>query len=180
MAEGKGNGFMPSKSLSDLPSTPSPTVLSAQTAHSRQILTPPFSCTSALLSRSARHLPPAFLSRANSARGAQTACSFALFHSLSKERKSSRLFPTACALFAKKTGVYPSCSLPRGPFPRGQSGIRPGSSCLSAPSETEDCRLMTDNFSISSIPGTFLTAPAYLSTTVRSSTTPGTSLGRLR
>ena len=39
---------------------------------------------------------------------------------------------------------------------------------------------MTDNFSISSIPGTFLPAPAYLSTTARSSTAPGTRLGRLR
>src|SRR5438552_12148733 len=107
---------MPSKSLVALPSTPTPTVLSAQTAHSRQILTPPFSCTSALLSRSARHLPPAFLSRANSARRAQTAWSFALFHSLSKERKSSRLFPTACALFAKKTGVYPSSLFPSSIF----------------------------------------------------------------
>ena len=103
-----------------------------------------------------------------------------LFAALCQERNLSPFFPIVCALFAKKTGVYPSCSLPRGPFPRGQSGIRPGSSCLSAPSETEDCRLMTDNFSISSIPGTFLPAPAYLSTTARSSTAPGTRLGRLR
>src|SRR5882757_1673894 len=102
---------MPSKSLADLPSTPSPTALSAQTAHPRQILTPLLSFTSALLSRSARDLPHSFLPRANSARGAQTTRSLALFRSRSKERKSSRVFSTACALFAKKTGVYPSRSL---------------------------------------------------------------------
>src|SRR5882724_5374685 len=102
---------MPSKSLAVLPSTPSPTALFAQTAHARQILTPLFSCTSALLSRSLRGLPHSPLPRANSARGAQTTRSLALFRSLSKERKSCRVFPIACALFAKKTGVYPSRSL---------------------------------------------------------------------
>lgn len=99
---------MPSKPLLDPPSTPSPTAPFAQKAHSRQILTPPFSFTSALLSRSARDLPHSFLPRANSARGAQTARSVSLFRSLSKERKTSLLFSTACVLFAKKTGVYPS------------------------------------------------------------------------
>src|SRR5882672_8409093 len=74
---------MPSKSLSVLPSTPSPTALFAQTAHSRQILTPLLSFTSALL-----------------------------FHSLAARGKSSRVFPTPCALFAKKTGVYPSRHFP--------------------------------------------------------------------
>src|SRR5438552_2438318 len=102
---------MPSKSLTASPSTPSPTAFFAQTAHSRQILTPAFSLTSALLSRSARDLPHSFLPRANSTRGAPTARSVALFCSLSKERKSSRVFRTACALFAKKTVVYPSCRL---------------------------------------------------------------------
>ena len=72
---------MPSKFLAALPSTLSPIALSAQTAHSRQILTPPFSFTSALL-----------------------------LHSFAVRGKSCRLFPTACALFAKKTGVYPSRS----------------------------------------------------------------------
>src|SRR2546429_4277942 len=70
---------MPSKSLSDLPSTPSPTALFTQTPHSRQILTPLVSFTSALLP-----------------------------HSFAVRGKSSRLFPTACALFAKTTGVHPS------------------------------------------------------------------------
>src|SRR2546429_6915441 len=70
---------MPSKSLSDLPSTPSPTALFTQTPHSRQILTPLISFTSALLP-----------------------------HSFAVRGKSSRLFPTACALFAKTTGVHPS------------------------------------------------------------------------
>jgi len=79
---------MPSKSLTALPSTPSPTALFTQTPHSRQILTPLLSCTSALL-------PHSFLSRATSARDAVRG-------------KSSRLFPTACALFAKTTGVHPS------------------------------------------------------------------------
>ena len=102
---------MPSKSLAVLPSTPSLSALFAQTAHSRQIVTPLLSSTSGLLSRSTRDLPHSFLPRANSRTGAQTTRSFSLFHSLSKERKSSRLFPTACALFAKKTGVYPSRSL---------------------------------------------------------------------
>src|SRR5258706_9904099 len=74
---------MPSKSLSDLPSTPSPTALFAQTAHSRQILTPAVSLTSALL-----------------------------FHSLAARGKSSRLFPTACALFTKTTGVSPPSLVP--------------------------------------------------------------------
>src|SRR5258707_6477039 len=70
---------MPSKSLAVLPSTPNPTALSAQTVRPRQILTPLLSCTSALL-----------------------------LHSLAVRRKSSRLFPTACSLFAKTTGVHPS------------------------------------------------------------------------
>ena len=70
---------MPSKSLAVLLSTPSPTALFAQTAHSRQILTPLLSCTSALLP-----------------------------HSFAIRGKSSLLFPTACALFAKTTGVHPS------------------------------------------------------------------------
>ncbi len=48
-----------------------------------------------------------------------------LFATLSKERNASPFFPIVCALFAKKTGVYPSCSSPRGPFPRSQSGTRP-------------------------------------------------------
>src|SRR5260221_4320952 len=73
---------MPSKSRPVLPLTPSPTALFTQTAHSRQILTPAVSLTSALL-----------------------------FRSLAVRSKSSRVFPTACALFAKKTGVYPSRSL---------------------------------------------------------------------
>jgi|SRR2546430_2996740 len=70
---------MPSKSLTGSPSTPSPTALFTQTAHSRQILTPLISCTSALLP-----------------------------HSFAVRGKSSRLFPTACALLAKTTGVHPS------------------------------------------------------------------------
>ena len=70
---------MPSKSLTASPSTPSPTDLFTQTPHSRQILTPLISCTSALLP-----------------------------HSFAVRDKSSRLFPTACALFAKTTGVHPS------------------------------------------------------------------------
>jgi len=117
---------MPSKSLAVLPSTPSPTALFARTAHSWQILTPAFSLTSALLSRSLRGLLHSFLPRANSARGAEVAqtcetvrCSSSIFsmlcalllHSFAVRGKSSRLFPTACALFAKKTGVYPSRSL---------------------------------------------------------------------
>src|SRR5260221_6692101 len=44
-------------------------------------------------------LPHSFLPRANSARGAQTARSVALFRSLSKERKSSLVFSISCALF---------------------------------------------------------------------------------
>ncbi len=79
---------MPSKSLAVPPSTHSPTALFTQTPHSRQILTPLLSFTSALL-------PHSFLSRATSARDAVRG-------------KSSRLFPTACALFAKTTGVHPS------------------------------------------------------------------------
>src|SRR5256885_6150532 len=70
---------MPSKSLAVPPSTHSPTALFTQTPHSRQILTPLISFTSALLP-----------------------------HSLAVRGKSSRLFPTACALFAKTTGVHPS------------------------------------------------------------------------
>src|SRR6266436_6842852 len=73
---------MPSKSLAVLPSTSSPTALFAQTAHLRQILTPAVSLTSTLLPRS-----------------------FAV------RGKSSHFFSVACALFAKKTGVYPSRSL---------------------------------------------------------------------
>src|SRR3989442_1276764 len=69
---------MPSKSLAALLSISSPTALFAQTAHSRQILTPLLSFTSALL-----------------------------FHSFAVHGKSSRVFPIACALFAKTTGVYP-------------------------------------------------------------------------
>src|SRR5882757_3846005 len=70
---------MPSKSLTALPSTPSPTALFTQTPHSRQILTPLISCTSALLP-----------------------------HSFAVRGKSSRVFPTACALFPRTTGVHPS------------------------------------------------------------------------
>src|SRR5882724_6650583 len=70
---------MPSKSRPVLPLTPSPTALFTQTAHSRQILTPAVSLTSALLP-----------------------------HSFAIRGKSSLLFPTACALFAKTTGVHPS------------------------------------------------------------------------
>ena len=70
---------MPSKSLAALPSTPSPTALFAQTERPQQILTPLLSFTSALL-----------------------------LHSFAVRDKSSRLFPTACALFAKTTGVHPS------------------------------------------------------------------------
>ena len=97
---------MPSKSLAALPSTPSPTALFAQTERPQQILTPLLSFISALLSRSASDLPHSFLPRANSRTGAQTARSFALFHSLSKGRKSSRVFPTACALFTENAGMY--------------------------------------------------------------------------
>src|SRR5882724_8188703 len=70
---------MPSKSRPVLPLTPSPTALFTQTAHSRQILTPAVSLTSALLP-----------------------------HSFAIRGKSSHFFSIACALFAKKTGVYPS------------------------------------------------------------------------
>jgi len=45
-----------------------------------------------------------------------------LFHSLCQERKTSPIFPIVCALFAKKTGVYPNCSLPRRLSARGQNG----------------------------------------------------------
>src|SRR5256885_853876 len=70
---------MPSNSLAAPPSTASPTALFAQTALLQQILTPLFSFTSTLL-----------------------------LHSFVVRDKSSLLFPTTCALFAKKTGVYPS------------------------------------------------------------------------
>src|SRR5437762_939625 len=70
---------MPSKSLTASPSTPSPTALFTQTPHSRQILTPLISFTSARL-----------------------------LHSFAVCDKSSGVFPTACALFAKTTAVHPS------------------------------------------------------------------------
>ena len=107
-------------------------------------------------------------------------------HSFAKGGNSSPLIATACALFAKTPGVYQNCSLSRD-TPRDQSGTHPGSSCRPVPSETEDCRLMTDDclqtsvdLSISSIPGTFRPTPAYFFTTAQSSTAPGTRLGRLR
>jgi len=90
------------------------------------------------------------------------------------------------ATLTETTGVYPKCSLSR-ETSRDQSRTRPSSSPLPLPSDTEDslqmtddCRQMPDDFSISSIPGTFRPTPAYFYTTARSSTAPGTRLGRLR
>src|SRR5882724_9297576 len=74
---------MPSKSLADLPSTPSPTALSAQTAHPRQILTPLLSFTSALL-----------------------------LHSFAVRDKSSHVFSMFSAVLSKTTGVSLTWSLP--------------------------------------------------------------------
>ena len=74
---------MPSKSLSDLPATPSPSTLFAQPAPARQTLTVLFSVTSALLP-----------------------------HSFAVRGKSSRVFSMPCALFVKNAGVYPSRHFP--------------------------------------------------------------------
>ena len=90
-----------------------------------------------------------------------------LSHSFAILDKSSRLVPTASALFAKTPGVYPNSS-----------------QCGTTSLALSGCPLrnrgpMIGGFPISSFPGTFSNTPAYLSTTARSSTTAGTRLGRL-
>ncbi len=91
---------MPSKSLVNFSSPPSPVALFAQTTHSQQILTPSFSFTSALLLHS-------FAVRGKSSRLFPIAC--ALFAQTGKpENATTPLFSYCCALFAKTWGVYHS------------------------------------------------------------------------
>ena len=90
--------------------------------------------------------------------------SFTLF----PKRNASPLFSIVCPLLAQNKRGVPKLFFTRTPSARGQFRTR---FVLSAGSkETGDRRLMTDDFSISSIPGTFRPTPAYLSTTARSST----------